>query len=136
MFDEITFNRRRDDTHPAPRANGVYHLPPDFTDAAGNAGADDRVVALWAERNRLAAEADEADAAYDQARTDEIDERVLAIDLTICRTLATTLPGVLAQMHLLAMMRKAFVPDDDDEFLSVNIRAAIVALIEREGHQS
>ena len=121
MFDENTL---------VSRNNG------DDASSAADAIADDPVVALWAERNRLDAIAAEADAAHDQARTDEIDERVLAIEQTMCRTLATTLPGVLVQMDFLAMMRKSLVPDDDDEILSANIRAAIVALIEREGHQS
>jgi hypothetical protein len=118
MFDENTLNNRN---------NG--------DDASSPAGAiaADPVCSLVAERTRLDAIAAEADAAHDQVRTDEIDERVLAIEQTMCRTLATTLRGVLAQMDLLVMLRNDFEPDDDDKFLSVNIRAAIVALIEREG---
>ncbi len=111
MFDEITLASRAGDTSSCPAAT-----------------AGDPVVALWSERNRLAAEGDEADAAGDEARTAEIDERMLAIDQTICRTLATTLPGVLAQMELLALIRNAFAPDEDDGILEVNIRAAIATM--------
>ncbi len=130
-FDENTL--ADSDLLAAERKIAALRAKSDAFAAAGNAGADDPVVALWAERNRLDAIAIEADAAHDEARVDEIDTRMMAIEQTMCRTLATTLPGVLVQMDFLAMMRKSLVPDDDDEFLSVNIRAAIVALIEREG---
>ena len=116
MFDEITLNHRTggDDT--------------------GGLIAADQLVALWSERNRLNEAADEADLAHDEARLKELDLRRIAIEETMVRTPATTLPGILAQVDLLAWVRNGFEPGDDEEILLENIRAALVALIEREGH--
>jgi hypothetical protein len=107
----------------------------DFVAIRAAAGAnqlerDDPLVALWAERQRLAALWIDAHDADQDARAAELGNQYQAIDERIMKTPAVSLAGILAQLDLLEIIAELY-PGDEDCKLLETIRAGLVELMAR-----
>jgi hypothetical protein len=84
----------------------------------------DPVVALCRERHQLR-QACNAQAGFVEDEVDQTWEKMRALDEVICDTLATTIDGLILQLHLLLVLHDEGVADDRSKRLLMTITRGI-----------